>query len=120
MEAQANEAGDVTAAEDIRQLRGLTERGESGDTGLCLCGCGETTKPKSNFVIGHDAKVKSLIERARRSLEQNPNAASPRLPDALVQKCSSDAGFTVAGYTAETIIDLADKVGVAKKDSSNA
>ena len=112
METQANKSGDVRAAEDIRQLRGLTER-EAEGLDLCLCDCGHTTKPKSNFIIGHDAKAKSYLERAFRSLEPDcPNADPLRLPHALVEWAKDNPSSEVVGYKAVKIPKLAERVGV--------
>ena len=116
MESQASIAGDRAAVQDIEQLYGLIER-ETGQMGLCHCGCGRKPQdPKRrNSCIGHDAKAKSSITHALRSLEPdyrpNPNA-DLRIPSILVERVKVDPNFKVADYTATDIIDLAENVGI--------
>ena len=82
---------------------------------FCLCACGETTKPKSKFRQGHDARVKGILSRAEKSLEAGfepkANATALQLPAILVERARTDASFAVAGYGAAKILLLAEKVG---------
>lgn len=36
----------------------------SRKTGLCECGCGQTTRPGRRFMAGHDMRLKSALKKA--------------------------------------------------------
>ena len=85
------------------------------DPTFCLCNCGLPTKPKSKFRQGHDARVKGMLSRAKKSLEPGyepkPNADGLELPAILVERARADASLAVAGFDAAEILSLAEKVG---------
>lgn len=48
----------------------------------CLCGCGGETKPKSKYLQGHDARLKSILLKVARGEEEPdaiPDVAQPYL-----------------------------------------
>ncbi len=76
--------------------------------GQCLCGCGQTTKPKRNFLQGHDAKLKSKLLKLKDARHPNQTAEpGSRLPDVLVARATVDPTLKVVGYDAKTILTLA-------------
>ena len=78
----------------------------------CLCGCGKLAKPRSNFLPGHDARVKGYISRALKWEAGDDTQKDYEIPQVLVDKVNEDPTFMVAKmYNAETILRLAEAVG---------
>lgn len=59
--------------------------------GLCKCGCGSIKKSASaNFLPGHDAKAKSVLQKADRA-KADPNSESkPEVPEILMGYAKSN------------------------------
>ena len=114
LKKSAKSGADTQALSELAQLSVVAV--SASQIGICLCGCGEETKPKSRFVNGHDGRLTSNINRALRSLEPdyrpNPNALPLELPDILVRQAEADPSFMVVGYDAKAILAIAAKVGV--------
>ena len=109
--AKAND--DSQALLELEQLREVAVH-ESSEMGLCLCGCGKTTKPKSRVRMGHDAKVREKLRNAKDSLFENDKKPNDdlRLPAELVELAKVDPYFEFVRYNANSILELAEKVGV--------
>ena len=73
----------------------------------CLCGCDDAKNPGSLFALGHDARAKSTLDRAR----DNRLAAVRRDWDdncvrALRKAAQIDPKLAIAGYNAQHILKL--------------
>ena len=69
----------------------------------CLCGCGDLNNPGSKFKPGHDAKLKSLMSRAKEG-KLRPDDRS----DVLVEASRNNPNLKVIGYTAKEILEVFD------------
>lgn len=109
--AKAND--DSQALFELEQLHRVAVH-VSSEMGLCLCGCGKTTKPKSRVRMGHDARVREKLRNAKDSPPQNDEKSNDdlRLPAELVELARADPNFEFVRYNAGTILKLAEKVGV--------
>ena len=113
LEKSADANGDSQAMFELVQLRSVAER-ESSEMGLCLCGCGTATKRKSKVSSGHDARVREMLREASKSPLPNVKKTDTdlRLPAELVELAKADRHFKFVNYEADTILKLAEKVGV--------
>ena len=78
------------------------KRSKTGGLPHCLCGCGRDNNPGSKFVMGHDAKLKSLLLKIERG-DEKPEALAPY----TIQQFVKNPELTVAGYTADRVLELA-------------
>ena len=115
--AKAND--DSQALFELEQLHSVAVH-ESSEMGRCLCGCGNTTKPKSRVRIGHDARVREKLRNARDSPLRNHKRSNDdlRLPAELVELARANPNFKFVCYNADAILELAEKVGVQEPRSS--
>lgn len=104
---------DPQALLELEQLHSVAVH-ESSEMGLCLCGCGEATKPKSRVRMGHDARVREKLRNASDSTFSNSMKSNDdlRLPAELVELARVNPNFEFVRYNAEAILKLAEKVGV--------
>lgn len=57
-----------------------TPKAKGGGSPQCLCGCGADNRPGSNFQMGHDAKLKSIIlKRKRGDIKKYPEFVQKNL-----------------------------------------
>ena len=113
LEKSAKANDDSQALFELEQLRGVAVH-ESSEMGRCLCGCGETTKPKSRVRMGHDARVREKLRNASDSTLPNDKKSNDdlRLPAELVELARVNPDFEFVRYNADAILKLAEKVGV--------
>ena len=87
----------------------------------CKCGCGKQAKvhpprevvvaydrPASNFLQGHDKRVAGQLDRLS-GRSRFPARPGDHVPPVLVEHCRAHPEFTLYGFTAAEIIDLASK-----------
>ena len=78
-----------------------TAPAEDGGTPYCLCGCGAANRPGSKFLMGHDARLRSVLMRMERG---DPNA---ELQPQTIEMFQQNPELTVADFTADDVLRLA-------------
>ena len=61
------------------------KRSKKGGTMYCLCGCGKANNPGSKFHMGHDARLKSVLNKTVAALGAPSFDALPILPAVAVE-----------------------------------
>ena len=74
---------------------------EEGGTPYCLCGCGAANRPGSKFLMGHDAKLRSVLMRMERGV---PDVG---LQPQTIEMFRQNPELTVAEFTADDVLRLA-------------
>ena len=74
---------------------------EEGGTPYCLCGCGAANRPGSKFLMGHDARLRSVLMRMERG---DPTAG---LQPQTIEMFRQNPELTVAEFTADDVLRLA-------------
>lgn len=69
---------------------------------LCFCGCGSRTSSKNiRFRQGHDAKLKSILNRVKRN-----ELPAMELPKCLGYACIDSPSLSVVGFDAPDILRM--------------
>ena len=69
----------------------------------CLCGCeGSPKGKKALFCMGHDSRVKGVLNRVRENRTQNDE----RIPKVLIDYCKENQEAMFVGYSGKDILNL--------------
>ena len=95
----------ATATVPAPTPKAKTKRVKKGGTLYCLCGCGKSNNPGSRFQMGHDARLKSALNKVQQGFE-----SGTFIPTVAVEEARRNPDMTVASFTAQEILQLSELV----------